>query len=182
MRTVYRVTVAAVNYDDEGNFVGDETLFEATHHRAGALLRFAPTEVDDALRVIAGDPARSEPLPAMPVPAATWDRAAEPQAVDEPAVEAQTDAPAAGTKRKRRTKAEIEADKAAEALAAQQAESAAPEPDGPEPQAAEPATGTQPAAPVVVPEPVPAEGGTAPASTPLTPSGDGQPWNPFLQR
>ena len=181
MRTVYRVTVAAVKYDDEGNFVADDTLFEATHHRPEALLRFAPGEVDDALRVVAGlGPTPSlDDLPTVPVPASAWDRAVEPQSVDAAAVQ-QPEAGAAATKRKRRTKAEIAADEAAAQLAAQQAGSATP--DGPAPQAPEPVPAEMPppvtvppAAPVAAPDPVP-------AAAPQAPSGDGQPWNPFLAR
>jgi ribonuclease E len=158
------VTVAAVNYDDEGNFVSDETLFEATHHRPEALLRFAPNEVDDALRTVAGvEPIAAghvlAGLPTMPDPAeaevpATY---AEAQEVIQTAVTA---------KRKRRTKAEIAADEAAARLAAvQSAEVPVAEVEQVAP--AEPAS---PAAPVTAPEPVPAE---APPATP---------WNPFEQR
>ena len=172
MRTVYRVTVAAVKYDDEGNFVADDTLFEATHRRPEALLRFAPGEVEVVLEEVAltGTPPQQvmQGLPAMPVPVADWDRAAAPAPVDGAATVQQAEAPTAPKTRKRRTKAEIAADEAAAQLAAQQAGSATP--DGPAPQ------------------PVPAEAGATPASTPLTPgvppapSGDGAPWNPFMQR
>jgi len=193
VRTVYRVTVAAVKYDDEGNFVADDTLFEATHHRPEALLRFAPGEVEVVLEEVAltGTPPQQvmQGLPAMPVPVADWDRAAAPAPVDGAATVQQAEAPTAPKTRKRRTKAEIAADEAAAQLAAQQAGSATPAPDGPAPQAPEPEPlAAQPAAPVAVPEPVPAKAGATPASTPLTPgvppapSGDGAPWNPFMQR
>jgi hypothetical protein len=175
MRTVYRVTVAAVNYDDEGNFVSDETLFEATHHRPGALLRFAPTEVDDALRVVAADGV-APAVDAAPVSVPEWDRATEPQPVDAAAPQAETSV----TKRKRRTRAEIEAERAA-AVASQAG--ADPGPANQEALAASvPAEVTEPEPPVAEPpaEPVPAE---VPASVAeRVPEPGAQPWNPFQQR
>lgn len=185
MRTVYRVTVAATKYDDEGNFVADETLFEATHHRPEALLRFAPTEVDDALRVVAGVEVATVPPPAAPIPAATWDAVAtdpEPQAVDAAVPQQNATDPDAPAKRKRRTKAEIEADKARAAASGDSfgekvvadTEAAADAPLI--------VTATVPAEAVVEAPPAePAPVATAPAAAPA-PSGDGQPWNPFLQR
>jgi len=180
MRTYYKVTVEAEVYDDNGELVRAETLFAASNPRAEALLRFAPTEVDDALRFVAGISTQSEPLPAVPVPVADWDRATVPAPVDGAATVQQAEVTATPPKtRKRRTKAEIAADEAA-ALASQAGAEPGPAseaalaeaagymtPDGP--------VTTQPAAPVVAPEPVPAEVSAAP-------SGDGAPWNPFMQR
>jgi hypothetical protein len=179
MRTVYRVTVAAVNYDDEGNFVADETLFEATHHRAEALLRFAPGEVEVVLEEIAlaGSPQRVEPDVNASVEQAPAAGNAQP-----------VDAPAAAPKtRKRRTRAEIEAEKVREAAEAdpqrelKDAVAAGVPVEAPQaPVEPEPVT---PAAPVTPPEPVPAEVGATPASTPLTPTAAPEaPWNPFQQR
>jgi hypothetical protein len=173
MRTVYRVTVAAVNYDDEGNFVSDETLFEATHHRPGALLRFAPTEVDDALRVVAGDGV-APAVDAAPVSVPEWDRASEPQPVDAAAPQTETSV----TKRKRRTKAEIEAERAAAESTAQGVQGTPLAPLA----AAVTEAMTEPEPPVAAPpaETVPAEV-PAPAAERVPESGT-QPWNPFQQR
>jgi len=182
MRTVYRVTVAAVNYDDEGNFVADETLFEATHHRPEALLRFAPGEVEVVLEEVAlmGVPQRVvQGLPTVP----DWDRAASAPPVDGAAVPQRPEASVASAPkatRKRRTKAEIAADEAAAKLAAvQSAEVPVADVEAVAPAGAEPVA-APPAAPVAPPEPVPAEVGATPASTPLT-LGEA-PWNPFQTR
>jgi hypothetical protein len=179
VRTYYKVTVEAEIYDDSGEFVRTETLFAASNSRAEALLRFAPTEVDDALRVVAGV------VPMAPghalggvVSVPDWDRASEATPVDGAAVpqpETETSVATAAPKtRKRRTKAEIEADKVREAAETdpqrglKDAAAAGVPVEAPlVPAETEPAP---PAAPVAAPEPVPAE---APPAAP---------WNPFQQR
>lgn len=55
MRTVYKVTVEASVYDDEGNFVRSDALLELGSPRPEALLRTAPVEVEDALRDLLPD-------------------------------------------------------------------------------------------------------------------------------
>lgn len=151
-------TIAAMNEP--------EILFEAGGPDAGRLLAYAPGEVEAALTAAgyAAMPQKAIGLvdvnalaeatlaaggifstgPGQIVPAAgvveVASAAGNEQPVDEPAA----------PKRKRRTKAEIEADRAAEALAAQQQASAAPVEGGPAPQApaaAEPAPDQQPPAP-----------------------------------
>lgn len=161
MSVVYRVTVEHTEYDDEGMSVRSEMLFEAASPSAERLIGYAPNEVLAALETAATlDAAERSPL-----------RVAQgPGDLDElrSAVEANPHGlhvvpePAGGEeekpRRKRRTKAEIEADKAAAELATQQQASAAPIPDGP-----------APAAPA--PEPPAAEPPAAPAPA----------WNPFAK-
>jgi len=159
MRTVYKVTVEANVYDDNGDFVRSETLYEGGSPRPEALLRTAPTEVEDALRDLLPDE-DSEPATPYMTP-------------DGPVAPSQ---PAAPKTRKRRTKAEIAADKAREEAAGNTTD---PTPE-PEPQAVDvpaPQVTTQPAT-----APVPA-GPTAPAAGQApVPATGGAPWNPFEQR
>lgn len=176
MRTVYKVTVEANVYDDNGDFVRAEALYEGASPRPEALLRTAPTEVEDALRDLLPD--EDEDGPDVP--------AVNPEGHYRPVDEAAT-APAAPKTRKRRTKAEIAADKAA-------AEAAKALPAAPvEAPVAEvpPAETAQPAAPVAVPESVPAAAApvASATATPLTtsvpvaaPPPAEAPWNPFQQR
>jgi hypothetical protein len=173
VRKIYRVTVAAVNYDDEGNFVSDETLFEATHHRPESLLRFAPSEVDDALRIVANVPPTEAPRAAEPLvdrEALAGEVAArlrEPEAADVAVLVCDGPAPA---KRKRRTKAEIEADRIREAAASD------PQREVKDALAAG-APVELPDAPQAVDEPLPAHEHAGSAdSTPAAP------WNPFQTR
>jgi hypothetical protein len=172
MGKIYRVLVIEQGPDTrwESGRPSDRVLFEAAGPDAGRLLAYAPGEVEAALTV-AGYAAMSQKVsgvlvdtealgealatggvvsvgPGQLVPAVgvaeVASAAGNEQPVDEPAA----------PKRKRRTKAEIEADRAAEALAAQQQASAAPVEGGPAPQApaaAEPAPDQQPATPAAPP-------------------------------
>jgi len=181
VRKIYRVTVAAVNYDDEGNFV--------------SLLRFAPSEVDDALRIVANVPPPTALTQGMsPSAAATVKR----MVADGEAIAAEIDrklheteaAPVVETpRRKRRTRAEIEADRIREAATtdpqravkdALAAGAPVELPDvpqvGSEPTAVHPAT-EAPDVPQAVDEPLPAhEHAESADSTPAAP------WNPFQTR
>jgi hypothetical protein len=176
MRTVYKVTVEAMVYDDAGDFVRSETLFDATHHRPESLLRFAPIEVDSALReqVYADTPQKVTGLVDVEAlkQAVSDYRADETPEVPASGNEQPVDEPATSTddkpKRKRRTRAEIEAERARLA-----AEANVPEPQTqvsmPTPEVPEDVTVTtslEGIKPIEAPPAVP-----VPA--------DGQPWNPF---
>ena len=183
MRTVYKVTVEANVYDDNGDFVRAEVLFDMSSPRAAALLRSAPVEVEDALRDLLPDDEDEVDAPAAGEPITSAVGAALTALAQ----------PAAPKTRKRRTKAEIAADKAAEAAKALPAAPVpAPEPTPP----AEPVpapTPVQPAPPVPAPAPVPAEqngsgavvAGPPAEAVPATaaPASSGEaPWNPFQTR
>lgn len=167
MKDIYRVIVLR----NGGMMGGGEVLFEAAGQDIERLLAYAPDEVAAALRDLLPDEDEGD------VPAVNPEGHYRP--LNEPAT------PAAPKTRKRRTKAEIAADKARAAAGGSafgeqvvaDTEAARPSPqalDEPAPQAP-PAETVQPAAPVAAPEPVPAAVSVPPAT-------DGAPWNPFQQR
>jgi len=164
MGKIYRVLVVEQDEHGMGSMGGGRVLFEAASGDRGRLLAYAPTEVEAALGGEIGNaiPDRVEPMQLVDLNALKT--LGEPMQPDEPeGVQQPAAPPAEPVKRKRRTRAEIEADKAAAELAAQQQANASPLVEGgPVPQVAEAP------APVAVPEPAP------PA--------DGKPWNPFEQR
>lgn len=133
MKTVFEVRVERKLYDDEGNFVASETLFSTESPRPERLLAFAPGQVEGALideTDYADDPAErvAAMVAALPkVPAVDTFANERPDGWEppgEPVAGHVAPAPAAATtedgkpKRTRRTKAQIAADKAAEAAKA----------------------------------------------------------------
>lgn len=172
----YRVIVLREGTD------ADETLFEIAGP-ARRLMRIAPGAVLDSLDEDEQERAGSTPLAGRELAERVFDsasaaaRAAETQGAGVPANVADESAAieAAKTKRKRRTKAEIAADEAAQAAgfrdAAHRAEAEAQQqqtaPGGPDP--ATVTTTFEGTAPVPPAAPAPA------------PAGDGEPWNPFVQ-
>jgi len=206
-RIVYRVMVEATEYDESGDVTVTHVLFDAASPSATRLYAFVPQQVELALAEAGGPPMPSLPNKWMasfvPTEAVAPTVSATP---DGPAVEVPVTAPAepetapmdpfpappeGKPKRTRRTKAQIAADEAAAALAAQQAAGAtvadlahaaaepAPQtPDGSTVAAIPPAD----PAPLSLVPPLPAEheandGGTAVAPT----SAPAVPYNPFLQ-
>lgn len=112
----YRVIVERIEISDAGDFARSTTLFKASSPSAGRLNGFAPAEVASALQdVIAAEMAPA----AEPAPASRSEDAPEP-------VGATATFDQAKPVRKRRTKAEIEADRlAAEGAAVAQVDEAA---------------------------------------------------------
>lgn len=197
MGKIYRVLVVEQDDSKLGDYdhrnmsmiPQQRVLFEAASPDAGRLLAYAPGEVATALtaavyaevpqRVMTGPVVTEAPTIGVPSEADAMSEAIteDPpaQAVDEPV---SPDQPAAApVKRKRRTKAEIEADKAA-ALASQ----AGADP-GPASEAAIAEAANEPAE--VTPRLEDAfsrVGEAARAVAPTVPPGDSPPWNPFLQK
>lgn len=205
MGKIYRVLVVEQDDSKLGDYdhrnmsmiPQQRVLFEAASPDAGRLLAYAPGEVATTLtaavyaevpqRVMMGPVVTEAPTIGVPSEADAMSEAIteDPpaQAVDEPV---SPDQPAAApVKRKRRTKAEIEADKAAAGLTSTQlpttestvtmppapaADSSYMTPDGPVTAAQ---TESVPAAPT---EPV------TPALVGDGRGGDSQPWNPFLTK
>jgi hypothetical protein len=177
MGKIYRVLVIEQGPDTrwESGRPSDRVLFEAAGPDAGRLLAYAPGEVEAALmaagyaamsqKVVGPDDVNAIAEASLDVILSTAPGRVEPavgvaEVASAAGNEQPVDEPAAPKPRKRRTKAEIEADRAAEALAAQQRASAAPVEGGPAPQApaaAAPAPDQQPATPA------------APAAAPYNP-------------
>lgn len=168
MIEIYKVTVERVKYDDSGEWSRSETLFEAASPNASRLVEFAPDEVHAALSAELGEvnlipDAIREHMTATLVPVEGHVA----PLVEPAAPAAGTEAPA--TRRKRRTKAEIEADRAREAA------SATPAASRPDNFGAQVVADTEAARAVAMTATAEAPA-TVPAAPPATPQA---PYNPF---